>query len=89
MQYSWAGFSTVVDQQELELYHEKFFDVIVDIYQRQNKEFANSFYSMLFPYSEKFEVLTQKLIKLKEGLDKSYLQLKKNINESIDDLRRI
>lgn len=51
LQYSWDGFNTSFNKEELEPYFDKFFNVILNVYETKSKEFANSFYENILPVS--------------------------------------
>lgn len=88
LQYSWDGFNTTFDNEELVPYFDKFFDVILNVYETKSKEFANSFYDNILPVHADQEKLIQRLDALQEGLDEKYVFLTRNIKESIDDIKR-
>ncbi|EGR28494.1 hypothetical protein IMG5_174220 [Ichthyophthirius multifiliis] len=88
IQFSWSGFSQTFNPDELEPYYQKFFDSVIVIHSKQNKEYANDFYQYLFPVSEDWDRLIKSLNQLKSGLSDKYVHLHRHINESIDDINR-
>jgi len=88
LEYSWSGFNSTFSPEDLEPYFEKYFDVLLTVYDTKSKEFANNFYHYLLSHTEDFGRLISRLEKLQEGLSEKYVFLQKNIKESIDDCLR-
>ncbi|KAL4494534.1 hypothetical protein ABPG72_004436 [Tetrahymena utriculariae] len=88
LEYSWSGFNSSFNHEELEPYFEKFFEKILHVYDNKPKEFANDFYQYLLPNTEDYAKLISRLENLLSNLNEKYVFLQRYIKESIDDCQR-
>lgn len=62
---SMMGFNSTSKAEELEPFHDKFFDVIIQIFETKSTDFAKTFYDCLFPDTDDLARLRQVWIDLK------------------------
>lgn len=83
-----AGFRWFHQRNLTEEYKAKFFEVVRDVFQNREKEFAGSFAGNLFPYDPEDETVLQRSKDLLAQLGPEEQHLRHVLKELIDDLER-
>eukprot|EP01127_Copromyxa_protea_P000511 TRINITY_DN1042_c0_g2_i1.p1 TRINITY_DN1042_c0_g2~~TRINITY_DN1042_c0_g2_i1.p1 ORF type:complete len:861 (-),score=208.81 TRINITY_DN1042_c0_g2_i1:58-2640(-) len=83
-----AGFRWFHQRSILEEYKSKFFEVVRDIFQNREKEFAGAFAGNLFPYEPEDDIVLERTKELLASLTPEEQHLRHVLKGTIDDLER-
>lgn len=84
-----AGFYWKHQKESLKDFPERFFNDIIDVFDKHDKYYSLAFFKRLFPMMYAGDDILEKTKKFMEEVGDSNLLLKKYLAESIDDLQRI
>ncbi|CAD8067377.1 unnamed protein product [Paramecium primaurelia] len=85
---SMSGFNNERRYLSLEPYQDKFFDVIIQIFQTRSNDFSKTFYDNLFPITDDLASLCNKVEKLKAYIPQNLITLKIQVDKSLDQIKR-
>ncbi|CAK86275.1 unnamed protein product (macronuclear) [Paramecium tetraurelia] len=85
---SMAGFNNERRYLSLEPYQEKFFEVIVQIFQTRSNDFSKTFFDYLFPITDDLASLCNKIEKLRTTVPENLITLKMQVDKSLDSIKR-
>ncbi|CAD8060911.1 unnamed protein product [Paramecium primaurelia] len=88
MQESMAGFNNERRYLSLEPYQDKFFEVIIQIFQTKSNDFSKTFYDYLFPITDDLASLCNKIEKLRAAVPQNLITLKIQVDKSLDSIKR-
>lgn len=83
-----AGFRWFHQRPLLSEYKNKFFDVVRDIFQHREKEFAGAFAGNLFPYEPEDDTVLERTKDLLATLTPEEQHLRHVLKDLVDDLER-
>eukprot|EP00331_Platyophrya_macrostoma_P021169 CAMPEP_0176469934 /NCGR_PEP_ID=MMETSP0127-20121128/40167_1 /TAXON_ID=938130 /ORGANISM="Platyophrya macrostoma, Strain WH" /LENGTH=863 /DNA_ID=CAMNT_0017864155 /DNA_START=190 /DNA_END=2781 /DNA_ORIENTATION=+ len=84
-----SGFNSVSRLEELKPYHDEFFNVVMEVFRTEGREYAKTFYGSLFPSGDEIEDYLRKTNQLLAKADpEKEAWLVKILKTKADDLRR-
>ena len=84
-----SGFNNESKLEELKPYHDEFFNVVIDVFRQEGREYAKAFFGRLFPCGDNLEEYLEKTNGLLKKVDpEKEAWLVKILKEKADDLRR-
>ncbi|CAD8081253.1 unnamed protein product [Paramecium sonneborni] len=85
---SMGGFNNERRYSLVEPYQDKFFEVLIQIFQTKSNDFSKTFYDYLFPITDDLASLCNKLEKLRTSIPQDLITLKISVDKSLDSVRR-